>query len=221
MKLLSGLLLILLSLAVVSATPSWSEVYRQSKSAIFQVLVLKDGEPAGACSAVAYAAGHGTVNALTANHCVHPTVHGEDGPPAHPSTFTIQADGKDITLLATAPNLDLAVFQVPAEKITPLHLATRTPEIGEEVAVLGFAYGVVGGPPAQFGHVVLSAPKHELWIDAAVIGGDSGGAVIDRSGALLGVTLGFHSDGSVGHTGYVSPADVIREFLAEAKLLGE
>jgi S1-C subfamily serine protease len=88
-------------------------------------------------------------------------------------------------------NQDLAILKA-ATAIEPIPLADGEPATDDAVMVLGFPTGTVpletnkAEPIRRVGSVLRT--RDTIQIDAVVLGGNSGGPLIDRNGAVVGVT---------------------------------
>jgi hypothetical protein len=88
-------------------------------------------------------------------------------------------------------NHDLAVLRA-AKAIEAIPLASREPASDDDVMVLGFPRGVLpletnkAEPIRRVGNVLRT--RDTIQIDAVVLGGNSGGPLIDRRGEVVGVT---------------------------------
>ena len=151
------------------------------------------------CSAVVLSDGY----ALTAAHCV-------DEPGAE---FTIA--GRTAEAVKKNRILDIAVVRFLAKDAVPMPLAPSTPSVGAEVAIAGFAAGM---PDLylQFGHVARPRdPDGQLVLNVEAFHGDSGGAVLDKRGRLVGIISARYDDGGGATFTYAIPVDQIRDFAAE------
>lgn len=120
------------------------------------------------------------------------------------SSISIQFDSggtADAQVVAIAPTADAALLRVQPTLASPLKLRNSTPELGEQVGVLGFplatnqlqfSQGTVSGPhdPVTYntgqtvdGLYVTSAPVNP---------GNSGGPVITSDGTVIGLISGEH-----------------------------
>lgn len=93
------------------------------------------------------------------------------------------------TLARLNSEQDIAVLKVEkvANGVAVLKVAEKAPEDGSFVEVCGFGGG--GGLRHFSGHVGVYSGD-VLGVDACVIPGDSGGAVLNESGEVIGVVSG-------------------------------
>jgi hypothetical protein len=99
------------------------------------------------------------------------------------------------------------------KKETAIAFAKETPAAASEVAILGYAYGA-RELAMQFGRVALPADVDgNLLLDVTTIRGDSGGAAIDLSGELVGMTSAIKQSG--GYLAVLKPVEQARDFVKE------
>ncbi len=120
---------------------------------------------------------------------------------------------------------DLAVLNIDAANLTPIEFgATDTMAIGEVAIAVGNPLGLAGGASLTMG--VVSAFEREvdtgsgldandrlfgmLQTDAPIQQGSSGGALVDGTGRLIGITtaIGVSSAGAEG-IGFAIPVEVV------------
>jgi serine protease Do len=118
---------------------------------------------------------------------------------------------------------DVAVIKVQPGLVEPIPLADRASlGIGDTAIAVGNPLGLVGGPSVSVG--IISAFERELEIDrpggtrrlqgliqtdAAISGGSSGGALVDRDGALIGITTAKSVGGTTEGVGFAVPVDLV------------
>jgi S1-C subfamily serine protease len=106
------------------------------------------------------------------------------------------------TVLSTDPGNDLALIQVKAQRteLEPVRITNKATRLGEEVVALGYPLrGVLGdGLNVTTGTISalsgLGNDSTQLQFTAAIQPGNSGGALVDRSGALVGIVASKLSD---------------------------
>ena len=118
---------------------------------------------------------------------------------------------------------DLAVLRIEATGLVPVDIgSTETAEIGEVAVAVGSPLGLEGGPSltvgvvSAFGRQVRTGPEDNdilfdmLQTDAPITQGSSGGALVDGSGRLLGITsaIGISSAGAEG-IGFAIPVELV------------
>jgi len=170
---------------------------------------VRKGEQTAICSAVVFEIDKdGFANALTAAHCT-------DHQPNERIDITV--NGRNAVALHSNSLLDLAVVRFRAKNETPITVAPEEPAAGTEVAILGYGFGVEE-IAAQFGYVAQSYNRETktTWIAADMLFGDSGGALVDGQGRLVGINSRIYSGGLLGqssHMGAVVTVSAIRDYI--------
>lgn len=186
----------LVATTVVGAS-DWEATTKNADRKVVR-LEMGVGDSKGVCSAVVVAIVDGEADALTAAHCVahEPTSH-----------LDLTANGRDAQVLAFNRLLDLALIRFHAKHEEAMPLAPETPKMGAEVAVLGYAFGVKK-LAAQFGRVAqpYNDETEALWLNVDLIFGDSGGAVVDDQGRLIGINSRIYSGGLFGQSAHIAAA---------------
>ena len=135
------------------------------------------------------------------------------------SVQVVWEDGKPVEahLVASDPNVDLALLEVPANGHKPAALSNEKPRPGEMVFAFGHPWGqrnvLTGGVLSA---VTSARGRHRevpiLRADVQLAPGNSGGPLLNSAGEVIGVNaMIFGGDQSVA-----IPVSVIREFLEEA-----
>lgn len=133
-------------------------------------------------------------------------------------------DGKQYKakLLGADPRTDLAVLKIDAKNLPTLQWGdSDTAEVGDKVIAIGNPFGVgttvTAGIISARGRDLHNGPYDDfLQVDAAINHGNSGGALINTSGQVIGITAAIYSpnDGSVG-VGFAIPSDMARKIVGE------
>jgi serine protease Do len=154
--------------------------------------------------------------AVTNNHVVdkaeHVDVTTDDG-----KTYTAKVIGTD-------DRTDLALIKVEGRSDFPfVHLADKTPRIGDWVLAVGNPFGLGGtvtaGIVSARGRDIGAGPYDDfIQIDAAVNKGNSGGPTFDLDGNVIGVNTAIFSPsgGSVG-IAFDIPAETVKVVVAQLK----
>jgi S1-C subfamily serine protease len=141
------------------------------------------------------------------------------------ATSVIDASGtsRRAVVIVFDPVRDLAILSVPGLTAAPLPLATGNQ--GDD----GVVYGHPGGgpleaSPARIGEQIVAvgtniyrtskSRRHVFVLAAALAPGDSGGALVDESGAVTGVA--FAIDPGRGGIAFALTDDEVRPVLASA-----
>ena len=199
----------ILSLLLVT---DWPIIIPVVEKSVPRLEMSKNGQ-SGTCSAVVFLIEDGYASALTAAHCV------EHGPTER---LDITANDRNAIVVSFNNILDIAIIRFrTSNSITAIPFASSDPVIGEDVSIIGYAFGV-SELVAQFGRVAqpFNRESKSLWVDAIMIFGDSGGAVINLKGELVGITSRIYSGGSSGqmaHIGAAVPIDAIKDFVENYK----
>jgi S1-C subfamily serine protease len=145
------------------------------------------------------------------------------------------SDGRsyEATLLGEDAATDLAVLKISASNLSPIRLGSSDAlKIGGTTIAVGSPLGLQGGPSLSVG--VLSAIGREvqtdqqtilygmLQTDAAINEGSSGGALVDETGKLVGITtaVGVSSVGIEG-VGFATPVEIVKRVADELIATGK
>ena len=143
------------------------------------------------------------------------------------SELTVQtADGERIPgrIVGGDPDTDLAVVKIDGTNMPVVTLGRSTGlRVGETAIAIGSPLGLDGGPSVSVG--VISALSRSvrgedgkplldmIQTDASIAPGSSGGALLDLSGAVVGITTAIAIDSRVGgeSLGFATPVEVARD----------
>lgn len=114
----------------------------------------------------------------------------------------------DVVLTDAASGIALLRPQTAQAPLAVAQFQTGTPRLRSPIAVAGFPFeGSLGGPTLSFGTLEdlrgLNGEETLARLDVSVRDGDSGGPVLDASGAVVGVLMARGADGAT-----VLPEDV-------------
>ena len=202
---------------------SWPEAIPELLHAVEPSLVS-----VGVVTARGAGAGSGVI--VRADGVIVTNAHVVDGAG---QVVVILADGTrlDAEVAATDPFTDLALLRVERDGLPAAQLADRYPIVGEPVAAVGNALGfentvtsgIVSGIQRSI-PAAASAGSQALvdliQTDAAISPGNSGGALIDASGAVIGINVAYlpPQTGAV-NLGFAIPSptvtDVVEELLED------
>jgi putative serine protease PepD len=166
---------------------------------------------------------------MTNNHVVSAAAHAGPANPGGPRTTVTFADGRTapFAVVATDPTSDIAIVRAQGIfGLTPITLGSSSNlRVGQQVVAVGSPLGlqstVTTGVISALHRPVSSAtdspnkpiPLDAIQTDAPMNPGNSGGALVDMSGQLIGIpsaiaTLGASSgsSGSIG-LGFAIPVD--------------
>jgi serine protease DegQ len=143
------------------------------------------------------------------------------------------ADGNraPATLLATDPLTDLAVLQIAREGLPPATFRDDPPRVGElAIAVgnpLGFENTATAGIVSGLHRTIPGGGPSPslvdlLQTDAAISPGNSGGALVDGSGQVMGINVAYipPQAGAVS-LGFSIPADTVTDVVDQLLATGE
>ncbi len=148
------------------------------------------------------------------------------------SEISVQlADGRTLEaeLLGSDSSTDVALLQVPAENLIEVQLAdSEQVRVGDFVVAIGNPFGigqtVTHGIVSALGRTGLNNNNYEDFIqtDAAINVGNSGGALIDMQGQLIGINTAIISgDGGNNGIGFAVPVDMVSAVVEHLKRDGE
>jgi serine protease Do/serine protease DegQ len=145
-------------------------------------------------------------------------------------TVTLR-DGRHLnaTLIGADPESDVAVIQVPAERLTALPLADSDRlRVGDFVVAIGNPFGlgqtVTSGIVSALGRTGLGIKGYEDFIqtDASINPGNSGGALVNLHGELVGINTAIIAPGggNVG-IGFAIPTSMASQIMQQLIEHGE
>jgi putative serine protease PepD len=147
----------------------------------------------------------------------------------------VLSDGRvyQAEVVGTDPITDVAVLSVAVSDLQPIALgSTDSLSIGVPAIAVGSPLGLDGGPSLSVG--VISALEREvqttpeiilfgmIQTDAPITNGSSGGALVDRDGALIGITtaVGASQLGIEG-IGFATPIEIVQRVADDIIETGE
>jgi S1-C subfamily serine protease len=209
--------------ALVTPEPlTVGEIYAQAAPGVVEIAV-SGGAGFGSTE------GEGSGFVLDTDGDIVTNAHVVDGASSMTVTF---ADGEqaDAELVGVDASSDLAVIRVdrPASELTPLELGqSDTVAVGDTVVALGSPFGLEGTITAGIVSALgrsIDAPngftiRGAIQTDAAVNHGNSGGPLLDETGAVIGVNAQIASEsGGNDGVGFAIPVDtvtaVVRQLVA-------
>jgi Do/DeqQ family serine protease len=145
-------------------------------------------------------------------------------------TVTLQ-DGRDLKakLIGSDPDTDVALLQIPADKLQALPIADSSQlRVGDFVVAVGDPFGLgqtaTSGMVSALGRSGLGKGfQNFIQTDASINPGNSGGALVNLRGELVGINsmIFTPSGGNVG-IGFAIPTDlatgVMKQLLAYGKV---
>lgn len=138
-------------------------------------------------------------------------------------TITVQGDDQkvyDATLVGTDPSTDIAVLKIEATELPTVSLANSDAiEVGDVVFAIGnplglgktVTMGIVSATKRQEMGIIDGGFENFIQTDAPINTGNSGGALVDAMGRLIGINTLIQTDGaSSGNIGigFAVPANM-------------
>ena len=130
----------------------------------------------------------------------------------------------DAEVQATDPRSDLAVLHVDRDGLPAARFAQELPEVGElAIAMgnpLGFEQSVTAGIVSGLHRSLPSSPETVLveliQTDAAISPGNSGGALVDANGEVIGINVAYvPPQGGAVALGFAIPARTVRDIVGQ------
>lgn len=140
-------------------------------------------------------------------------------------------DGRvfEATLIGSDQRTDIALLQIDAERLTDLTLAdAEALRVGDYVVAIGNPFGlgqtVTSGIISALGRAGLNDENYEDFIqtDAAINVGNSGGALVDLNGRLVGINTAIISgSGTNSGVGFAVPVNMVEVVMERLQRDGE
>lgn len=141
------------------------------------------------------------------------------------------SDGRhfDAKLLGSDASTDVALLQIEANNLVDIELAdVGTVQVGDYVVAIGNPFGigqtVTSGIVSALGRAGLNNDNYEDFIqtDAAINVGNSGGALVDMEGRLIGMNTAIISgSGGSNGIGFAVPGNMLAAVTEHLKRDGE
>lgn len=177
--------------------------------------------------------GAGTGLVLDADGTVVTNHHVVEGATAIEVTVVSTGDTYTARYVGGNAATDVAVLQLEdASGLTPVALSDEPAEVGDEITAVGDAGGDGGALTASPGTVAAlhdditvestdgsaggTALTDLIRMDAHVVPGDSGGAVLDADGEVVGMNVAA-SSGTRDVTGYAIPIATVEQVVAQVE----
>ncbi|NKB35464.1 MAG: Do family serine endopeptidase [Pseudomonadales bacterium] len=140
-------------------------------------------------------------------------------------------DGRtaEAILIGSDSETDIALLQIDAEDLMEIEFAEiSSVRVGDYVVAIGNPFGigqtVTSGIVSALGRNGLNNNNYEDYIqtDAAINLGNSGGALVDMEGRLIGInTVILSGNGGSNGVGFAVPADMVEAVFAHLERDGE
>jgi S1-C subfamily serine protease len=147
----------------------------------------------------------------------------------------VMADGRELpgTLIGGDPDTDVAVVKVDGGSLPTATLGSATNlKVGNQAIAIGSPLGLAGGPSLSVG--VVSALGRQvdsrdgpplldmIQTDAPIAPGSSGGALLDSTGSVIGITTAIAvSDVGAEGLGFATPIDIARDVAEQLITTGK
>ena len=138
--------------------------------------------------------------------------------------------GAEAELLGSDARTDLALLRIELEDLVEIDFADiETVRVGDFVVAIGNPFGIgqtaTSGIVSALGRAGLNSNNYEDFIqtDAAINVGNSGGALVDLEGNLVGINTAIISGSGGGNNGigFAVPADMVQAVLGHLERDGE
>jgi S1-C subfamily serine protease len=141
------------------------------------------------------------------------------------------ADGRELDAVRVGrdPDTDIAVIRIKAERLAAIPLGdSNALEAGESVVAIGnplrlgqtVTAGIVSG--LHRGNVGIERFEDFIQTDAAIYPGNSGGALVDLQGRLVGINTAFIGPGKGNPgLGFAIPSNMVRAIVDQIVTYGE
>lgn len=193
----SFLVLVLLCTVPVFAV-DWATVVKPAAKQVPRLQTVNAAGEKGICAAVVINAAAGF--ALTCAHCVA----------GKSDELSITVNGRHAEVARSNRLIDLAVVRFTAKDEQTMPLALVTPPAGAPIAVLGFMLGAKD-LHTQFGHIASRRSEDgAIVVDGVILPGDSGGALVNERGELIGISNQYYRGTAIG---LAIPIEVVRDFV--------
>ncbi len=159
---------------------------------------IQQGDDMGVCSGVVINAQAGFI--LSAAHCF----------PGKIEDLSIAINGRHAEVVRMNKLLDLAVLKFKVRGELEMALADKSPEAGTEICVAGFLLGQKQFH-TQFGRIAARrSDDGALVLDSVILPGDSGGAIVNIAGQLVGMSNQYYKGTAVG---LAIPVEKVEDFV--------
>jgi serine protease DegQ len=136
----------------------------------------------------------------------------------------------EASLIGSDQATDIALLQIPGDDLVDIKLADiESVQVGDYVVAIGNPFGigqtVTSGIVSALGRAGLNNQNYEDFIqtDASINVGNSGGALVDLEGRLVGINTAIISDNGGGSNGigFAVPSDMVARVIEHLQRDGE
>ena len=132
------------------------------------------------------------------------------------------ADGRHSVarLVGTDPDTDLAVLKIDAGTLPTIKVDDDPPRVGDVVLAIGNPFGIgqtvtMGIVSALQRQLILSPYEDFIQTDAAINSGNSGGALVNAEGELVGINTAMFRDVGAQGIGFAIPVRTAKRVLEQ------
>lgn len=213
-----------------AGTSDWSAVYKRAAPSVVTVRALFSDDVTTGSGAIIDAEGWIITNA----HVISAAPEGKSTPRTTSSRIYVDlADGRHLiaTLAGWDPWSDLALLRVSATGLRALPIGdSAAVRSGDPVAAIGAPFGLAGslsvGVVSATGRSIRSLSRRfsindVIQTDAAINRGNSGGPLLDRGGAMIGINAQIQTEDDANDgVGYAIPSSLVMDLLPRLRVAG-
>jgi serine protease DegS/serine protease DegQ len=123
-------------------------------------------------------------------------------------------------LVGTDPDTDLAVLKIDAGTLPTIQVDANAPRVGDVVLAIGNPFGIgqtvtMGIVSALGRQLTLSPYEDFIQTDAAINSGNSGGALVNAAGQLVGINTAMLEHGAAQGIGFAIPVRTAKRVLEQ------
>lgn len=215
--------------ALKQGIPSLAPMLEHVTPAVVSIQVSKALPTSGLDRERAYATGAGSGVIVDAAEGLIITNHHVVADASRITVLLSDERTLEATLLGSDPGTDVALLQVEAQGLIEIAFAdVSTVAVGDYVVAIGNPFGigqtVTSGIVSALGRSGINNDNYEDFIqtDASINLGNSGGALVDMEGNLIGVNTAIISgSGGSNGIGFAVPVDMVASVMGHLKRDGE
>jgi serine protease DegS/serine protease DegQ len=123
-------------------------------------------------------------------------------------------------VIGTDPDTDLAVLKIEAGTLPSIKVDNEPPRVGDVVLAIGNPFGIgqtvtMGIVSALQRQLILSPYEDFIQTDAAINSGNSGGALVNAAGELVGINTAMFRDVGAQGIGFAIPVRTAKRVLEQ------
>lgn len=208
----------------------WRQVYRRAAPSVVTIRAVFADDVTTGSGAIIDAGGWIITNA----HVISALPEDKKAPRTTSSRIYVDlTDGRHLvaTLAGWDPWSDLALLRVSAPGLQALRVGDSTKvRSGDPVAAIGAPFGLSGslsvGVVSATGRSIRSLSRRfsindVIQTDASINRGNSGGPLLDRSGAMIGINAQIQTESDTNDgVGYAIPSSLMMDLLPRLRVAG-